>query len=131
MSHPSEPARHTLRPHERLKRPADFQQVYDHRRSVADERLIVYGRPNGLPHNRVGFSVSRKKFARAVRRNRVRRLLREAYRLSKPDLPGGMDLVFIPRSANAEFTLEELCKSVVNLVNGLARRLGREAEKPA
>ena len=49
MSAPT-PATFTFRPHEHLRRPTDFQRVYDRRRSVSDGWLIVYGRENGLPH---------------------------------------------------------------------------------
>lgn len=83
---------------EHLRRPADFRRVYEARCSSSNDSLIAYAIRNGLAHNRVGFSVS-KKGANAVIRNRLRRLLREAYRLTKPSLPSGFDIVLIPRSA--------------------------------
>src|SRR5688572_27634750 len=89
--------RHTFRPHEHLRRPADFQRAYDRRRSVSNDFLIVYACPNGLGHNRLGLSVSRK-YGGAVRRNRLRRLFREAYRLTRHAMPTGLDLVLIPRA---------------------------------
>jgi ribonuclease P protein component len=113
----------TFRPHEHLRRPADFRRTFDRKRSVSDERLIVYACENGLPYCRVGFSVSRK-FGMAVARNRLRRLYREAFRLSKAELPTGLDLVLIPRGIMVP-TLDELKKSLTTLVAQVARRLAK------
>jgi ribonuclease P protein component len=120
----------TFRPHERLRRPADFRRAFDRKRSVSDERLIVYACENGLPHNRLGRSVSRK-FGPAVVRNRLRRLYREAFRLTKADLPTGLDLVLIPRGTVIP-TLDELKQSLTKLVPQAARRLAKDPrEVPA
>jgi ribonuclease P protein component len=116
--------RQTFRPHEHLRRPADFQLVYDRRRSVSDDWLIVYARANGLPHLRLGLSVSRK-VGGAVQRNRMRRLYREAFRLTKANMPVGLDLVLIPRRPD-EPTLAVLCEVLPRLVLRLAKRLERE-----
>jgi ribonuclease P protein component len=113
-----------FRPAEHLRLPSDFRRVYERRRSVSDGRLIVYGCENGLPHLRLGLSVSRK-VGPATFRNRLRRLYREAFRLGRQDMPGGLDLVLIPRGQR-EPALEELKKSLTQLVGQLARRLGRE-----
>ena len=112
-----------FRPEEHLRRPADFKRVYDRRRSVSDGLLIVYACPNGLPYLRLGLSVSRK-VGPATHRNRLRRLYREAFRLTKAELPGGLDLVFIPRGPGAP-TLDELMESVRRLVPQAARRLAK------
>src|SRR5580704_2076823 len=111
---------------EHLRRPADFQRVYDRRRSASDEWLLIYACENGLPHLRLGCSVSRK-VGGAVRRNRLRRLYREAFRLTKCALPVGLDLVLIPRKAD-DPPLEHLKASLARLVGQLAAKLTREAE---
>jgi ribonuclease P protein component len=126
MSAAPEP-RLTFRPHEHLRRPGDFRRVYDRRRSAADERLIVYGCENGLPYLRLGLSVSRK-VGPAVRRNRLRRLYREAFRLTRARMPTGLDLVLIPRGPG-EPTLAALRESLPRLVAEVARKLARDGGK--
>jgi ribonuclease P protein component len=114
-----------FRPHEHLRRPTDFRRVYARRRSASDAWLIVYACPNGLPHLRLGLSVSRK-VGKATLRNRLRRLYREAFRLTRQEMPVGLDLVLIPRGSQ-EPPLEELKRSLPRLVGQLARKLAREA----
>jgi ribonuclease P protein component len=114
-----------FRPHEHLRRPTDFRRVYERRRSVSDGWLIVYACENGLPHVRLGLSVSRK-MGQATHRNRLRRLYREAFRLTRSEMPVGLDLVLIPRGPQ-EPPLEELKRSLPRLVNQVARRMAREA----
>jgi ribonuclease P protein component len=117
-----------FRPREHLRRPADFRRVYDRRRSASDDLLIVYGCENGLPYVRLGLSVSRK-VGTAPRRNRLRRLYREAFRLTRSEMPGGLDLVIIPRTS-VEPTLEQVRLSLPRLVNQIGRRLAREETGP-
>src|SRR6267142_5399990 len=116
-----------FRPAEHLRRPADFRRVYDRRRSVSEGWIIVYACENGLPHLRLGLSVSRK-VGQATHRNRLRRLYREAFRLTRHEMPIGLDLVLIPRGPE-EPPLEELKRALPHLVKQLARRLAREAGK--
>jgi ribonuclease P protein component len=113
--------------HEHLRRPSEFEAVYARRRSVSDSWLIVYGLENGLPHLRLGLSVSRR-YGGAVQRNRLRRLYREAFRLTRHEMATGLDLVLIPRTLH-EPSLAQLMQSLPKLVNQLARRLGSEASK--
>lgn len=115
----------SFRPAEHLRRPSDFRRVYERRRSASDAWLIVYGCENGLPFLRLGLSVSRK-FGPATKRNRLRRLYREAFRLTRHAMPTGLDLVLIPRSRESP-SLEELNRTLSKLVHQVARKLAREA----
>jgi ribonuclease P protein component len=116
---------HGFRPHEHLRRPADFRRVYERRRSASDRWLLVYACENGLPYSRLGLSVARK-VGPATQRNRLRRLYREAFRLTRNDVPRGLDLIVIPRSPE-EPPVSELIRSLPRLVGQIARHLAREA----
>jgi ribonuclease P protein component len=103
-----------------LRKNAEFQRVYARRASASDGRLLVFVLKNDLPHARVGLSVSRK-HGGAVVRNRWKRLLREAFRLSLAERPGGVDIVCIPRGG--EPVLAELLVSLPRLVKRATKRL--------
>jgi ribonuclease P protein component len=118
----------TLRKHEHLRSPAEFQQVYDRRRSAADGSMIVYAKENGVAYSRIGFSISRK-YGGAVQRNRLRRLYREAFRLLKDQLPVGLDLVLIPRS-QSEPTIADIGKSLQSLVKQLHKKMQKDLAEP-
>jgi ribonuclease P protein component len=115
------PESYRFRPHEHLRRPQDFQRVYDRRRSVSDGWLIVYACENDLPHLRLGLSVSRK-VGQATHRNRLRRLYREAFRLTRHEMPVGLDLVLIPRRSDLP-TLDDLKRSLPRLVRQVAQKI--------
>lgn len=117
----------TFRPHERINDPKDFRRAFDRKRSASDPSMIVYGAENGRDHARLGVSVGRKKIRSAAARNRVKRLLREAFRLNKAELPPGVDLVVVPRGPNLTFA--EANRSLPDLARAVARRLGIRAAK--
>lgn len=75
---------------------SDFERVYTGKQRAGDRNLLVFGARNSVGVTRLGLSVSRR-HGNAVVRSRLKRLLREAFRLSQHDLPAGLDLVLIPR----------------------------------
>ena len=111
---------HSFSSEERLKRQRDFALVFSEGKAVADRRLVVHARPNGLPFNRLGLGVG-KRHGNAVARNRLKRLLREAYRTQKPRLPRGYDLVVVPRQ-NCPGDVELLRRSIAALLEQVATR---------
>lgn len=84
--------------------------------------LLIYVRENTLGHARLGLSVSRK-VGGAVERNRWKRVLREAFRLSRDRLPPAIDLVVIPRADASQAQLSTAAESLVKVANRAARKL--------
>ncbi len=73
-----------------------FARVYGARARKVVGPLVIHSKPNELGHPRLGLSVG-KKVGIAVKRNRIKRLLREAFRLSQHDWPSGYDIVVVVR----------------------------------
>jgi ribonuclease P protein component len=89
--------------------------VYREGRRRTSREFTVFLRPNGLDHSRFGWSI-KKALGNAVRRNRIRRRLREILRLHRQEIAPGWDVVIHPRSsaATAEFAslAQELLKTM-------------------
>lgn len=80
----------------RLSGRLQFGAVFDAKVRESRGPLTLYALPNQLGHARLGISISRK-VGIAARRNRIKRLLRESFRLLQHDLPRGYDLVVVVR----------------------------------
>lgn len=79
----------------RIRKTEDFQRVYAKQCGAANGVVRVLAAENGLGYARLGVSVSRR-VGNACKRNRWKRVLREAFRLTRSELPSGMDFVLIP-----------------------------------
>ena len=95
-----------------------FRRAYSRGKTAADSRLALYVRRNGRKTNRLGLTVSTK-VGCAVVRNRVRRRLREIYRLHEGQVLGGRDVVVVARVRSAESGYRQLEKSFLKLADKL------------
>ena len=98
----------------RLKKNEDFRRVYQKKRSMANKLLIIYILKNKYGYNRVGFTVS-KKVGKSVIRNRVKRLLRESYRLNEEKILQGYDIIFIARNTASKAPYKEIENAMMHL----------------
>ena len=90
-----------------------FRRLY-HSSGATNGYLVLYAKPNRLGINRVGITVS-KKLGHAVVRNRVRRRLREVYRLNEALFSPGWDIVVVARSRCVEAEFSALTKAYLEL----------------
>ncbi|MGA0381878.1 MAG: ribonuclease P protein component [Arenicellales bacterium] len=97
----------------RLLGSVDFNGVLSKRQRNSDQLFIVYAASNGLDRGRLGVTVSRKVSLRAVRRNRVKRLIRESFR-HHPDIARGCDFVVIAKQATTSASNEDIIASLEN-----------------
>ena len=109
---------------ERLRSRRDFQVLLGRGRRFAAHGVAFRYLPNGLAWCRLGLAVSRK-LGKAAKRNRIRRLLREAYRLTKHRFPVPVDIIALPRKGE-ELTFEKARLAF----RALAREVAEKVEQP-
>jgi ribonuclease P protein component len=114
-----------FRPAERIRRRADFQQVYARGMRMHGRYSTLFVLPNAGGPSRLGVAATRK-LGGAVQRNRAKRLIREVFRRNK--IPSGFDVVVVPRRdlLDAAFSvLEAEYRTIVERQLGRARRAAR------
>lgn len=79
----------------------DFLCLYRKGRCIVSRNVVVYFRKNGLSFNRLGITAG-KKVGNAVKRNRAKRIIRQAYRENELLFPVGIDMVIVARASAAE-----------------------------
>ena len=118
-----------VRKHARLSRSSEFKRIYRQGSSTASRYLVLhyFQRPAGAPDpgSRLGLSVS-KKVGGAVVRNRIKRLLREAFAACEPNVATGYDYVLIARPSLVEL-VERQQKGEKAIVQGAGTELFQRA----
>lgn len=99
----------------RLTKKTDFQKVYASRNSFFAPGLTLKFTPNDLPVARVGFSVEKKWFKKAVERNWAKRKLRESTRPLLKKIKTGLDIVIIAKDPRSVENFQKLQKEVEQL----------------
>lgn len=117
---------------ERLTKSSEFSTIYNRKRSVANSLLVLYAgkiNRNGDP-TRAAFVVGKKVSKRSTKRNRVKRLMREAYKLAKTEHPetctSWESFIFIARPGILEQNFKEVYHAVMDNLNRLKNRFSRD-----
>jgi len=109
---------------ERLLKRKEFQKVFDEGKVFSNDQVTVYALLNDDPVSRLGLVVGRK-FGNSPKRNRFKRIFREAYRLNKNILSMGVDIIIIPRSGLTDLSLkaiEDKFKKILSQINEQLRK---------
>lgn len=110
------------RPDRHVRRKRDFERAFRAGSRARGSILLVIVVPNDLPITRLGLSVGKGVWRRAVQRNRVRRVFREAFRLAQHELPSGVDIVLVPAAKGLWPELEATRAELVQLARKALRR---------
>ena len=100
--------------YESIKKTSEVSKVYKNGKSYADRHLVMYVYPNKLGYSRLGLSIS-KKVGKSVVRNRIRRLIKEVYRLNYKT-KDNYDVVIIARVRSADASYMDIKKSFRYLI---------------
>lgn len=101
-----------------IKKNRDYRRIYRQGKSVADRNLVLFLMANNLETCRFGFTAS-KKIGNAVKRNRVRRLFKEACRLNLEKFKNGFDYVLMARYAVVGVKYQQVEESLLKLLKGV------------
>ncbi|ATG75736.1 ribonuclease P protein component [Zobellella denitrificans] len=119
-------ARHAFPRELRLLTPAQFKNVFDNPVRAASPHLTLLAKPNESGHPRLGLAVPKKALKRAVWRNRVKRVVRESFRLRQHRLPA-VDIVVIAKQGIGDVPNDELFELLDRLWRTLSRRCNGSA----
>lgn len=99
----------------RLRTNMEFKKVYNSGKNYWNRNLILYLRKNNTDHTRVGYSIT-KKIGNSVTRNKIRRRMKEIYRLNYNNLKKGYDLIFIPKKNVVDISYGELESAMIHIL---------------
>jgi ribonuclease P protein component len=102
-----------VRKESRIKKQTDFERVFKEGKVVATRDLVLIYLPRSKAGNRLGISIS-KKFGKATKRNRAKRLIREAFRLNSQRIIGDNDIVVVVKRTMEGKSFQEVEKAFLN-----------------
>ncbi|MBN1830050.1 MAG: ribonuclease P protein component [Deltaproteobacteria bacterium] len=103
--------KHSFGKDERVRKRRDFQQTYSVGERIATRHFVILLNRNPLGTSRLGITVT-KKIGSSVTRNRIKRLVREFFRLNKEALPASHDIIFIARRSVVLARFHDVCEDL-------------------
>ena len=98
----------------RLRSNMEFKKVYSGGKNYWNKYLIIYVRKNNLNYTRIGYSIS-KKVGNSVVRNKIRRRMKEIYRLKLNNIKEGYDIIIIPKRNAVNISYLELESAMLHI----------------
>lgn len=98
-----------------VKENYEFRRIYRKGKSLVSPQMVLYWQKNRQGQSRLGITVSTK-LGHAVVRNRVRRRFRELYRLHKPEMQPGFDVILVARGRAVRSTYQQLDETYLRLL---------------
>ena len=98
-----------------VKENYEFRRIYRKGKSLVSPQMVLYWQKNRQGQSRLGITVSTK-LGHAVVRNRVRRRFRELYRLHKPEMQPGFDVILVARGRAVRSTYQQLDEAYLRLL---------------
>ncbi|MDD4531726.1 MAG: ribonuclease P protein component [Candidatus Pacebacteria bacterium] len=101
----------------RLKKEKEFEAVFKGGRTIRGNNIFLRYLANGTDKTKVGFVVSKKVSKLAVKRNRIKRRMREIVRLKKKDIKEGLSVIFVALPSSGDAGYEEIKRDIESLFN--------------
>ena len=108
-----------FRPDEKIRKRPEYLSIYQHGTRTYARHFTIVAQKNELGFGRLGITVS-KKVGDAVRRNRIKRLIREFFRLNKDQIVASRDIVIIGKKGMPRLSYQDVCKELAVLVSNRA-----------
>lgn len=112
----------------RLLTPSQFSRIFDHPVKAVSDHFTLLAKPNDLAHPRLGLTIAKKKEKTAVGRNRIKRIIRESFRLNQHNLPN-IDIVVLARDKVGEADNKQMHKQLNKLWKKIAQRSEQSSKR--
>lgn len=99
----------------RLRKNEDFKRVYKEGKNYYNKYLVMYLRKNELGYSRIGYTIT-KKIGNSVKRNKIKRRLKEIMRENFDNIDGEYDIILIPKKNSANIDFKTLKSAVIHIL---------------